>query len=111
MAKFEEADHQLFCNYILGKNIPAPFEREWTYTLRVYLNHDEHHLDLPIKGISLVPKIGLTPSYLSFPNTALQQKSKKSLRIENFSVKAAVIEFENSANYSFFPQKIKILPK
>jgi hypothetical protein len=49
--------------------------------LRVYLNHDESHLDLPIKGTSIIPKLAVTPTYLSFSNTVLQQKQKKSIKL------------------------------
>jgi hypothetical protein len=57
------------------------FEKEWTYTLRTHLNYDEQHLDLPIKGTSMVPQLSINPTYLEFPNTPLQHKIKKTLKI------------------------------
>ena len=39
MGKYDEADQQIFCNYILGKNT-GNVEKEWTYTLRAHLSHD-----------------------------------------------------------------------
>lgn len=81
MAKYDEIDQQIFCNYILGKNVMGVFEKEWTYTLRTHLNYDEQHLDLPIKGTSMVPQLSINPTYLEFPNTPLQHKIKKSLKI------------------------------
>ena len=63
MGKYDEADQQTFCNYILGKSI-GTFEKEWTYTLRTHLSQDEQYLDLALKGCSMVPKITLTPTYL-----------------------------------------------
>jgi hypothetical protein len=80
-AKYEEADLQLFCNYILGKNGPAVFEKDWSYSLRTYLNHEDQHLDLQIKGMSLIPKLGITPTYLNFNECTLQKKVKKFLKI------------------------------
>jgi len=66
-AKYEESDLQLFCNYILGKQTGLAFEKEWTYALKTYLNHEDHHLDLQIKGQSMIPKIGVTPTFINFP--------------------------------------------
>ena len=80
MGKYDEADQQTFCNYILGKNTSG-IEKEWTYTLRAHLSHDEQHLDLAIKGVSMVPELSLTPTYLEFPSTTLQHKLNKSLKI------------------------------
>lgn len=40
MGKYDEDDQQVFCNYILGKNVLGVFEKEWTYTLRAHLNYD-----------------------------------------------------------------------
>lgn len=65
----------------MGKNVAGDFERDWTYTIRTHLNFDEQHLDLSIKGSSLVPKLSLTPTYLEFPTTSLQQKQKKPIKI------------------------------
>ena len=53
MGKYDEADQQTFCNYILGKNVNS-VEKEWTYTLRAHLS-DEQNLDLAVKGVSMVP--------------------------------------------------------
>lgn len=108
MGKYDENDLQTFCNHIFGKSTSGVFEKEWTYTIRAHLSHDEQHLDLAMKGISMVPKLSLTPTYLEFGTTSLQQKQKKTLKIENFSSKAVIIEFDNSGNYSFTPQKIKL---
>jgi len=108
MGRYDESDIQTFCNHILGKSTNGMFEKEWTYTIRAHLSHDEQHLDLAMKGTSMVPRLSLTPTYLEFGTTALQQKQKKSFKIENFSSKAITIEFDNSGNYSFTPQKIKL---
>ncbi len=80
-AKYEESDLQLFCNYILGKNTASSFEKEWIYTLRTFLNHEEQHLDLQIKGVSIIPKLGVTPSFFAFNECSLQKKVKKVMKI------------------------------
>jgi hypothetical protein len=92
LAKYEEADLQQFCNYILGKHTSEVFEKDWSYSLRTYLNHEDQHLDLQIKGVSLVPKLAVSPTYLHFSECALQKKLKKPIKIENFSPKACQIE-------------------
>lgn len=83
----------MFCNYILGKHTSEVFEKDWNYSLRTYLNHEDQHLDLQIKGMSLIPKLGITPTYLTFNDCALQKKVKKSIKIENFSPRYCLIEF------------------
>jgi hypothetical protein len=80
MGKYDEGDQQAFCNYILGKNL-GTFEKEWTYTLRAHLNQDEQHLDLALKGSSMIPKLALTPTYLEFGCLPLQQKQRKTIKI------------------------------
>ena len=40
-----------------------------------------------------MPKIGVSPTYLNFSECALQRRSKKTLKIENFSTKQTAIEF------------------
>ena len=111
MAKFDEADLQLFCNYLLGKNTAGNFEKDWVYTLRFHLNQDDQHIDFPIKGTSLVPKLSISQTYLEFPSIPMQHRHKKSIKIENYSSKGITVDLENSANYSFQPQKLKIQSK
>jgi hypothetical protein len=83
----------LFCNYILGKQTGQSFEKDWTYSLKALLNHEDHHLNLQIKGISLVPKLALTPTFLAFPDSPVHQRTKRTLTLENFSCKTAIVEF------------------
>lgn len=71
----------MFCNYILGKHTSEGFERDWSYSLRTYLNHEDQHLDLQIRGMSLIPKLAVTPTYLNFNECAIHKKTKKSLKI------------------------------
>lgn len=49
--------------------------------MRAYLNHEDQHLDLQLKGVSIVPKIGVSPTYLNFNECTLQRRSKKTLKI------------------------------
>lgn len=41
MAKIDDNDQQLFCNYIAGKIKNFPFDnKEWTYTMKTYFNDE-----------------------------------------------------------------------
>lgn len=91
LARCEEADLQLFCNYILGKHANASFEKDWSYSLRAYLNLEDQHLDVQVKGVSIIPKLAVTPTFLAFTDCPLQKKIKKPIKIENFSPKGIVV--------------------
>ena len=108
LARYEESDIQLFCNYIMGQTNGGSFEREWSYCLRAYLNHEEEKLDLSLKGVSLVPRIGLSQHYVSFGDCQLHSKNRTVLQVENFTERPVSVNFENSPNFSFSPSKCKI---
>ena len=67
MAKIDENDQQLFCNYIAGKLKNFPVEsKEWIYTMKTYFHDEEVSKTLIVKGLSYIPKLCLTPLYFEF---------------------------------------------
>lgn len=41
MAKIDENDQHIFCNFVAGKLKNLPYEiKEWTYTMKAYFNDE-----------------------------------------------------------------------
>ena len=104
MAKIDENDQHIFCNFVAGKLKNLPYEiKEWTYTMKAYFNDEQNSKTFTIKGFSYIPKINLNQVYFEFDECGVRTKTEKILKIENFSIKKIKINMENSGNYSFHP--------
>jgi hypothetical protein len=110
-ANFTEKDQQCFCNYILGRISNFNEEKEFSYTVKVHINEEENPLIMYLNGSSIIPKIGLSSTFLDFSDNFVNSKKEKELKIENFSFKAANITLKNTSNFIFSQTSLRVEAK
>jgi hypothetical protein len=76
--------------------------------VKVHINEEENPLIMYLKGSSIIPKIGLSSTFLDFSDTFVNSKKERELKIENFSAKAANITLKNTSNFTFSQTSIRV---
>lgn len=109
VAKIDEHDQQLFCNYVLGRIKLLPYEnKEWFYMVSTTFKDEDSARNLLIRGESVIPKLSISSIFFKFGDCNIRSKHEKILKIENLSDQSVTINLEKSQNYSFFPETLEI---